>query len=211
MPVALAATVAAIPVAFFVGLGVAAALDRNVRLGRAVSVADGLFGAAAALVLLGPLVVGLGVAACALLGVRSRMVGFAAPLALIVVLTLPAALLVSEGAPDPSPIERRDLAALQQIAPPPRATSDPAMTFNGSGEWESIRWITQRFDHLAPQTTVSATLRHYSDALQAAGWYTETAESDDRTRTYIGGRRDRRRITVEIPHDRTQAVRVSVQ
>ena len=211
VPVALAATVAAIPVAFFVGLGVAAALDRNVRLGRAVSVADGLFSAAAALVLLGPLVVGLGVAACALLGVRSRMVGFAAPLALIVVLTLPAALLVSEGAPDPSPIERRDLAVLQQIAPPPRATSDPARTFNDSGEWESIRWITQRFDHLAPQTTVSATLRHYSDALQAAGLYTETAESDDRTRTYIGGRRDGRRITVEIPRDRTQAVRVSVQ
>lgn len=210
VPVAVTATVVAIPVAFYVGLGVAAAVDRNVRLGRAVSMADGLFGAAAALVLLAPWVIGLSVAACALLSVRSRVVGFGAPLVLIVVLTLPAALFVMEQAPDPSPIERRDLPLLQEIAPPPRALSDPATTFNHSGEWESIQWTTQRFDRLAPQMTVSVTLRHYSDALQAAGWRTETAESEDRTRSYIGGRRDGRQITVEIPHDLTQGVKVSV-
>jgi hypothetical protein len=211
LPVALAAAVAAIPVAFFVGLGVASVLNRNVRLGRSVSMEDGLFGAAAALVLVGPWVIGLGAAACALAGLRSRMVGLGAPFALIVAFAVPAALFVTEGAPDPSPIERRDLPALRQISAPPRATSDPATTFNNSGEWESIEWITQRFDHVASQTTASGALRHYTAALQSAGWHTDTAESDDRSRMYISGRRDGRRITVAIPHDLTQAVRLSIR
>lgn len=208
--VAIAAAVAAVPVAGFVGLAVAAAVDHDVRVGRDVSVADGLVSAAMSLALLAPVVIGLGVAACALLGVRSRLVKFGAPPALIVALGLPATLLVIGGAPDPSPIDRRNLPLLQQIAPPPGATSDPAMTFNNSGEWESISWVTRRFDQLAPQATVSATRRHYITAMQAAGWHPRPSDSEDPTRTFMTGRRYGRQLTIELPHDTTERVQLSL-
>lgn len=210
MLVAIAAAVAAIPAAGFVGLAVAAAVNHDVRVGRDLSVADGLVGAAMSLALLAPVVIGLGVTACALAGVRSRLVRFGAPPALIVALSLPATLLVIGGAPDPSPIERRNLPLLQQIAPPPGATSDRAVTFNDSGEWESISWVTRRFDQLAPQTTFPATRRYYITAMQTAGWHPRPTDSEDSTRTFITGRRHERQLTIVLPHDTTERVQLSL-
>lgn len=209
--VGIVTVVAAIPVAGFVGLALAATVDRGVRVGRNVSVADGVVSAAISFVLLAPVVVGLGIAVCALGGVRSRLARFGAPLALIVTLCLPATLLVIVGSPDPSPIERRNLPLLEQIAPPPGATSDPATTFNDSGEWESVSWVTQRFDELAPQTTVPAARRHYIAEMQAAGWLTRVADSVSLTETFISGRRGQRQVTIEVPHDPMRPVRVSLR
>jgi hypothetical protein len=206
--VGIATVVAAIPVAGFVGLALAAAVDRDVRAGRNISMEDGVVGAAISFALFAPVVVGLGIAVSALVGVRSRLARFAAPLALIVTLCLPATLLVIAGSPDPSPIERRDLPLLGRIAPPPGATSDPATTFNDSGEWESVSWVTRRFDELAPQTTVRAARHHYIAEMQTAGWLTRVADSEDVT--FISGRRGDRQVTIEVPHDSTRPVRVTL-
>lgn len=141
--------------------------------------------------------------------VVALIIGGVAALALVVSGCL-LAVSVVKGPPVPSALERQHLSLLERIAPSPGATSDPARTVNDSGERESVRWVTERFDHLASHTTLSGTLRHYRRAVRAAGWHSEPVGSDDPSRTYISGRRGGTWIAVQVPHDVTQPIRVSV-
>lgn len=200
VPLSIAACAFAIPVAGLAGLAVAAAVDDDVRNGWNLRIADGLFSATIAFLILAPAVFALGITACSHVRVRSRLVRYGAPLALIVALTFPATVLVIRTAPDPSSVEERNEPVLRQIAPPPGATSSPPRTFNNSGEWESRSWVTQRTDVLSPETTAVAARRYYVDALSVRGWRTKTSTGHDLRSTYIEGRRGGLRITIALPH-----------
>lgn len=197
-PVALLTALVAIPVAGYAGATLAAAFDSETRDGLGFQVSGGLVSSALAFAIFGPIVVCLGICAAVLLRVPSRLVMVAAPLVLIALLSIPAAVLVVRIAPDPAPIQRVNEPVLAQIASLPGATSEPLGTFNASGEWESRDWVTRRVDVLAPGTTTDAAVRHYRGVLWANGWKIEDVGRIEARRVGIWAHRLGRRIVVRV-------------
>jgi hypothetical protein len=172
------AALLAIPISWYAGITLAAALDDSTRDGFGFEVADGLVSTGIALTILGPVVVGLGACTAALLGVGRWGIRLSLPLAWIAVLALPAALLVGRVAPDPAPEQQAREPVLARISPFAGAQSKPLHTFNDGDEWESRHWVTRRIDVLPGPTASAQALRHYRGELLRSGWTIEAVEAD---------------------------------
>jgi hypothetical protein len=206
-----AAIVAALPVAAYAGMTLAVALDPDVRNGLGVRLADGLVSTSIAFVVLAPVVGTLGICIGVLVGVRSNVVRLSAPLGLMALLALPAALVVRDMSPEPGEARRLNEPVLAQIAPLAGASSGAVETVNESPEWESIDWVTRPDDLLPPATSASVAATYYRRALRSAGWRIEDVLDTGTRRVSIYGVRDGRRLRIVVEDTVTSRARLELR